>query len=504
MKLSHKIVLVLLALLALGGGGYFYYTRQPVSAQAEPAPVETAIVRSGDMVITVAGTGSVVPTSGATLGFRQAGAVAEVNVAVGDRVAAGQSLARLETNTLALQIAQAEASLGQAQARLAQTLAGYRAEDIAAAEASLRSAQASYTRVAAGPRAEDLAAAQASLRSAQANYDRLAAGAMPEEIAIAQADLDKAAAAVRRAQADYDRVAGNADVAASSQALALEQATQEYNKAQATYKSKVNGPTLEELVIAQAQVDQAQAQLDELKNTPTAEDLALAQAQVDQAQAQVQKLKNGYTAEEIEADQGQVDQAQAALALAQLSLEQATLTAPLAGTVTAVNVEIGEWIGVGQPAVVLNDMDNVSVCIYVEEPDMGKIAVGNPVLLTFEGYPGVTVAGQVTQLEPALTIVDGIPVLPVWASIEPGASVPLFAGMTVQAEITAAEVRRALLIPISALRGEPGAYAVFVVQPGGKLKLTPVTIGVKDFANVQILSGLQAGDEVSTGMVDTE
>jgi hypothetical protein len=45
---------------------------------------------------------------------------------------------------------------------------------------------------------------------------------------------------------------------------------------------------------------------------------------------------------------------------------------------------------------------------------------------------------------------------------------------------------------------------VFVVQPDGQLKLTPVTIGLRDFANVQILSGLQAGDVVSTGTVETK
>ncbi|HRE26937.1 MAG TPA: hypothetical protein PK954_09920, partial [Anaerolineales bacterium] len=67
------------------------------------------------------------------------------------------------------------------------------------------------------------------------------------------------------------------------------------------------------------------------------------------------------------------------------------------------------------------------------------------------------------------------------------------------------EARDALLVPVQALRElAPGSYAVFVVEADGQLKLTPVTVGLKDFANAQILTGLQAGDVVSTGTIETK
>jgi multidrug efflux pump subunit AcrA (membrane-fusion protein) len=77
--------------------------------------------------------------------------------------------------------------------------------------------------------------------------------------------------------------------------------------------------------------------------------------------------------------------------------------------------------------------------------------------------------------------------------------------MTADVEIIAGEAKDALIIPIQALREiTPESFAVFVVQDDGSLKLTPVTIGLRDFANAEVLTGLEAGDVISTGSVETE
>ena len=83
--------------------------------------------------------------------------------------------------------------------------------------------------------------------------------------------------------------------------------------------------------------------------------------------------------------------------------------------------------------------------------------------------------------------------------------VNLLSGMTAEVEIIAGEAKGALLVPVQALRElAPGQYAVFVVKPDGELELRPVTVGLKDFANAEILSGLELGEVVSTGTVETE
>jgi hypothetical protein len=134
------------------------------------------------------------------------------------------------------------------------------------------------------------------------------------------------------------------------------------------------------------------------------------------------------------------------------------------------------------------------------------IGAGSTFTFTFEAAPDVPVSGDVLRIDPALVSVDGSPAVQAWASLDtPDGVLTLASGLTAEVEIVAGEARDALLVPVQALRElTPGSYAVFVVQADGELKLTPVTVGLKDFANAEILSGLQAGDVVSTGTIETK
>src|SRR5512136_889412 len=102
MKKSVWIVSIVIALLALGGGGYWAYTRYwlTLRAQTPQAPVmQTGTVRRGDIVLTADGTGNLLPSAEKSVAFRVNGTVTEVKVKVGDRVKAGDVLAKLETLT---------------------------------------------------------------------------------------------------------------------------------------------------------------------------------------------------------------------------------------------------------------------------------------------------------------------------------------------------------------------------------------------------------------------
>jgi len=88
-----------------------------------------------------------------------------------------------------------------------------------------------------------------------------------------------------------------------------------------------------------------------------------------------------------------------------------------------------------------------------------------------------------------------------WASVETASdSAQLLGGMNGEVEIISAESRDTLLVPLQALR-ELGTdqYAVFVVQPDGEMALRPVEVGLMDFVNAEILSGLELGETVSLG-----
>jgi len=165
---------------------------------------------------------------------------------------------------------------------------------------------------------------------------------------------------------------------------------------------------------------------------------------------------------------------------------------------------LGEIVS-ASPILEIAALDQPLVRFYMEENDLGKIAVGNPVIFTFDAYPEQTVQGEVIRLEPVLATVDGTPVVVAWASINADDGLALLSGMAAEVEVISGESKDTLLVPVQALRElSPGSYAVFVVQPDSELKLTPVTVGLKDFANAEILSGLKAGDVVSTGTVETK
>ena len=88
-----------------------------------------------------------------------------------------------------------------------------------------------------------------------------------------------------------------------------------------------------------------------------------------------------------------------------------------------------------------------------------------------------------------------------WASIDTTAhAVKLLSDMNVEVEVVAGEALNALLVPVQALR-ELGddQYAVFVVQANGELEMRMVQVGLKDYVNAEIRSGLQRGEVVKTG-----
>jgi multidrug efflux pump subunit AcrA (membrane-fusion protein) len=104
-------------------------------------------------------------------------------------------------------------------------------------------------------------------------------------------------------------------------------------------------------------------------------------------------------------------------------------------------------------------------------------------------------------VDPVLVSVGNTPAVQAWANIDVGAHpVKLLGEMNVEVEIVAGEARNALLVPVTALR-ELGTdqYSVFVVQGDGELEMRMVEVGLMDYVNAEIRSGLQRGEVVSLG-----
>jgi RND family efflux transporter MFP subunit len=505
-KRAFWIVLIAL-LLVITAGGYFYYNNVYLQAQepAEEPKVATAQASRGDLVITASGSGILVPAAEIAVGFRSGGVLAEVLVEVGDQAEVGQMLARLDDADAQTQVTQAEIGLRQAELDLAELTQEADPAALAAAQASLSSAKADLTALTSPPGDQDLLAAQQSLESAQEALNDLLDGPDSDEVEIAKTNLTLAEMNVRTAQAAYDKIAWKDNVGSSQEAADLWQATTNYEQAKAEYQEAKEGATADEISDARAQVAQAQAQLDALLEDPDADEIAAAEARVTQAQVELDDLLTGASAKDLEMAELNVAQAHLNLGSAQRSLEEAYLMAPMAGTVIAVGGAAGESVG-SEALITLADLDEPRVQFWVEEADLASVAPGNALNIVFEALPDYTFPGRIISVDPMLVDVDGTPAVQSYASVELSSHpVTLLSGMNAEVEVVAGEALGAVLVPLQALRelgtdpaGE-SQYAVFVVQANGELEMRIVQVGLKDYVNAEILSGLEPGDVVSIG-----
>jgi HlyD family secretion protein len=460
----RRRTLFIIIFIVVALGGYFAYT-QLYNPSAAPTPTpeleenfETVIWASGE----------VVPATWANLNFPIGGQVVELPVTEGTAVMAGTVLARLDAADLENTVAAAKASLTMAQAELARLQAGARPPEIAQAEAALHQAQAArdaaqaqlegaqaeLDRLQAGARPPEIAqaqaalgqaqaardAAQAQVDGAQAELDRLLAGARPEDLEAAAAATMKAEAALRQAQAEYDKIAWAGDVGNTPQALALESATLDYTAAKANYEALLNGARPEEIEAAQAAVaaaqaglaqaeagvSSAQAALDLLLAGATSEEIEAAQARVasaqaglaqaeagvSSAQAALDLLLAGATPQEITAAEARVEQAEANLAAAQTAYSQTILVAPFDGTVSEVAIRVGEQlpppVQLNEPVIVLGDLTTMRVeTTDLRETDVGRIAIGQEVDITFDALPDILLKGHVTYITPKASSEQG-------------------------------------------------------------------------------------------------
>jgi HlyD family secretion protein len=398
------------------------------SAEQTPEPTPVVPVQQPS---TVSAEAFVLPLHQADLSFETAGRVLSIPVQEGQTVAAGDLLLQLDDASQQANLARAQAGLANAQATLANVEAGATPQQLAQAQAGLARAQAALAQLLAGPTEQDIAQAQAAVSSAQAGLAQVRAGARQEEIEAAAARQLQAEAQVRLAQADYDKyVYGEPDVA-EPYGVALQQATLEYQAAQANYQALANGPTAQEVAVAQATVAEAQASLDKVLAGATPEQVAQGQADVANAQAALDQLKAGATREQLAIAQAGVQSAQAELLAAQAELARTRLLAPFGGVVGAIRVEAGEMAGAGVSVLSLGDTSRWQVeTDDLTEIDVVQVEVGQPVDISVDALPQAEFSGRVVRIQPQSETKAGDVTYTVLIDIATGDTSKLRWGMT--------------------------------------------------------------------------
>jgi len=185
--------------------------------------------------------------------------------------------------------------------------------------------------------------------------------------------------------------------------------------------------------------------------------------------------------------------AEADLATARKALADTVMASPIDGVVAERYAQPGERVAVDARILSIVDLARLELSAAIPAAEIGRIRIGQRVSLRVEGLGERTFSGQIERINPATT--TGTRAIEIYTVIDNPARL-LRAGMFVRGDVLIERVEAALIIPGSAVRAAGAERHVYTLD-GGVIARRAVTVGASDGAGqVQILSGLSAGDQV--------
>lgn len=313
---------------------------------------------------------------------------------------------------------------------------------------------------------------QGAVAEAEAALQLARQGSRPQEIAQAAAALEATQAQVRDAQARLDQATGDLerrqrlfDQGAISQ-TELDNAAREQRSAQAGVDQ------------AQARVSESQGRLADLRNFPEAAAVAQAEARLAQAQAQLQAT--------------------------QIRLDENSIRAPFAGTITQKFASVGAFVTPTTTAseassatstAIVALAEDLEILAEVPEADIPQIQPGQGVEVVADAFPEQPFRGQVTLVAPEAIDRQNVTLFQVRIELLEGKDT-LRSNMNVTVAFIGDEVANALVVPTVAVVTQGGQTGVLVPGPAREIVFQPVTLGPQAGNQIQIIDGLGEGDRV--------
>lgn len=398
--------------------------------------VETARVSSGEVVETVAAPATLAPRDRVTVTSPVAGEIAEVLVDDGDRVGIGTPLLRLASDSLDLQIAQAEAAVEAADA-LGSVTAGV---DLSPIVKAVREQLEVVI-----PGVLDTLAEQVE--------------ALPEE------QQEAATERIDEALADYE--------ASQERLLAAERSA----------RSQAAAASSSQRAAAEAQRRQAELALEAAREVEG--ELVISAPIAGVVQLEDAESASGLALPDLD---GSGD------GLGSLG----GLLGGGGGTSPAGPIAVGVAIGAGQPLVTVFDLAGFHAEVAIDEIDAVLVAEGQEALVLVDAFPEVELAGRVEHvaIEPVRGDTGGV-VFPVRVAIDLPDDLPLRVGLTASTEIVVSRVDAELVVPSSALLRRGGQEVVYVARDGTAVEVEVEVLAIGD-GTAAIDGALEVGEEVVT------
>ena len=302
--------------------------------------------------------------------------------------------------------------------------------------------------------------------------------------AAAQAQVASALATLRTAQAQMDAVqqGGTRDE-------------------QLQLQAKLNA--------ARAQRDHAAAMLNSLtqlaqNGSASQSELAAAKTRLAIDTATLQNLEQQQTQRYAPIDKqraaADLSNAQAAYQAALDTLQQENVRAPFDGTVFSVPVQASAYVQPGDALLRMADLGRIQIRAYFDEPEIGRLALGQPVAIAWDARPGRTWHGHITQIPSTIITYGTRHVGEALVAVDDADGV-LLPNTNVTLTVTTLRLNNVLAIPREALHAEGGQDFVYRVVDGHLVR-TPIQIGVLNLTQVQVISGLQEHDVVALSAAD--
>jgi HlyD family secretion protein len=473
-------ILLLVIVVIVGGIAFALHKKGEVTYTVTMARVQ-------DLKQIVSVTGNVEPVSSVDLAFQRSGQINSINVVVGDQVYAGETLATLASADLRATLAQAQANVQAAQAKLDELQAGSAPADIAVEQTKLANDQIALG-VAQNAVSDAMTTVGTTIDDAVRNkadeFFSNQNSAQPVFNLPTGSSLQTTIQNERLAMDPILTYADNLSVSiSSSAAMASASSTVLYSELD-TAKTNLNalGTFINTLATAvnglsassnlpQATIDNdkaiALAGLNEINSeisavTSAEQGLQTAQAAVDVENSVLAQVETPSRPQDIEAQAAAVAEAQASVENAQAELAQTILVSPIDGVVTAKNKDVGEIVSADSAVISVISGGSFDIEAYVAETDIGNVKVGDNADITLDAYPNVDFTAKVVTVDPGETITEGVPTYKVTLNFV-SSDERIKSGMTANIDITTDEVAAALTVPTrSIIQRSDGTWYVRV------------------------------------------
>jgi HlyD family secretion protein len=260
------------------------------------------------------------------------------------------------------------------------------------------------------------------------------------------------------------------------------------------------------MATAQTQQQLAAASLASLKKlqaqgAASENEVAAAQQKLNDANTRISQLttrrSNRYANDDLTAQQSAVEQARASLAAAENDLANVDIRAPFAGTVFAIPISVYDFVQAGKVLIEVADLSKLQVRAYFDEPEIGKLAIGQPVSIVWDAKPNRVWHGHILQAPTTIIDYGTRNVGECVISVDDNSG-ELLPNTNVTVKVTTLNLSNVLSLPREALHTEGTSNFIYKIV-SGRLVKTPVRVGVVNLTRVEITGGIESGDTVALG-----